>query len=171
MNKQNLHLQQSVKNVFVQIETVLNNLTASQYAMPSNTLFKATIGQHVRHIIELFIELDNGYKSGTVNYEKRKRDYRIETDKDFAIGLLRGICNTIVRNDRPLVLEAGFNADMDEVITINSNYYRELAYNLEHTIHHMALIRVGVSEFSAVTVDENFGIASSTIKHRKVCVQ
>jgi len=170
MNSQQSHLQQAVKSVFTQIEVVLHDLHPAQYSMPSSTLFNATIGQHVRHIIELFVELEKGYGSGTVNYEKRKRDYRIETDKDLAIDLLTGISNTIERQDRLLVLEAGFNGDTDELITIDSNYFRELAYNLEHTIHHMALIRVGINELSSVTIDERFGIASSTIKHRNSCV-
>jgi hypothetical protein len=171
MNSQNLHLKHSIQNVFDQLAVAMQGLTAEQYSAPSAILFKASIGQHVRHIIELFFELSKGYETGVVNYEKRKRDYRIETDKDFAMELLGGIISGIERPDKVLQLEAGYKADAEELITMDTNYYRELAYNLEHTIHHMALIRVGINELSAVQVDESFGIASATIKYRSTCAQ
>jgi hypothetical protein len=50
-----------------------------------------------------------------------------------------------------------------------TNYYREMAYNLEHTIHHMALIRTGINDVSRISVPENFGVAISTMKYRKQC--
>jgi hypothetical protein len=56
-------------------------------------------------------------------------------------------------------------------VGIKSNYYREIAYNLEHTIHHMALIRVGVNEVSLVQLPQEFGMAFSTIKHQQQCAQ
>jgi hypothetical protein len=171
MNFENLHLQQSIKKAFLQVKSALESLEPEQYILPSRCLFNATIGQHVRHIIELFIELDKGYESGMINYEKRKRDYRIETDKDFAAALLSSIYNEIMRPNKPLLLEAGYKEDSNELITMETNYYRELAYNIEHTVHHMALIRIGINELSAVAVDESFGIASSTIKYRSSCAQ
>jgi hypothetical protein len=47
----------------------------------------------------------------------------------------------------------------------------EIAYNLEHTIHHMALIRVGLHELGDITLDDSYGVAPSTLKYRKRCVQ
>jgi hypothetical protein len=54
---------------------------------------------------------------------------------------------------------------------ISTNYFREIAYNLEHTIHHMALIRIGLREIGDIPVDESYGVASSTTKYRQKCVQ
>ena len=159
-----LHLTNSIKDIFRQLNNVLVNLSDEEYTMQSNVLFKATIGQHVRHIIELFIELSKGYENGVVNYEKRKRDYLIETNKHFAVELMNDILNTANKKDKLLKLEAGFTGNNEQLILLDTNYYRELAYNIEHTIHHMALIRIGVNELSAIPVDDNFGIASATIK-------
>ena len=164
-------LKQPIQHVFVQLSESLKQLTDAEYSQPSKILFNATIGQHVRHIIELFLCLEKGYDEGFVNYERRKRDYRIETDKNVAAGLLKDIFRRIERENRDIVLEAEDYGDVAEIVAIPSNYYRELAYNLEHTIHHMALIRVGINEVSAITLPDEFGVAYSTIKYRQTCAQ
>jgi hypothetical protein len=166
-----MQLQQAVNNVFVQLSTTLDLLSQEQYVQPCKTLFNATIGQHVRHIIELFQCLENGYDEGQVNYEKRKRDLRIETEKDFAAGLLVEVHQGLNKENKDLQLEACYDEHEVESITIATNFYREVAYNLEHTIHHMALIRVGITEVSNIELPEEFGVASSTIKYRQQCAQ
>lgn len=165
--KSNMQLQPAVKNVFVQLSESLQHLSDEQFVTPSKTLFNATIGQHVRHIIELFLCLEKGYESGTVNYEKRKRDLAIETDKDFARELLQKIYGSIEKRNKALWLESNYDEHSEAGITVATNYYREIIYNLEHTVHHMALIRVGINEVSALVVADDFGVASSTIKYRK----
>jgi len=140
-----------------------------QYSKRSQHL-NSSIGQHVRHTIELFQSLINGYEAGVVNYDNRKRDVTIETDKAVAIKMMHYILEAINRPSKKIVLEAGFGEDSDGIL-IESNFDRELAYNLEHAIHHMALIRVGINELTNIIVPEKFGVAPSTIKHREECVQ
>ncbi|MEP7108199.1 MAG: hypothetical protein ABI760_09450 [Ferruginibacter sp.] len=166
-----MYLHEAVKKVFIQLSETLMKLTPQQYVRPSATLFNATIGQHVRHIIELFIELEKGYAGGIVNYDKRKRDFRLETDLYFANEMLLHIHLLLNKPDKPLRLELDYNENSNELLSVATNYDRELVYNLEHSIHHMALIRVGINEVAAITVPENFGIAISTIKHRTACAQ
>ena len=164
-------LKQPIQNVFAQLTESLNQLTNIEYTQPCKLLFDASIGQHVRHIIELFLCLEIGYETGVVNYEKRKRDYKIETDKEFAIRLLKDIYHRLERPNLDLIMEAEDYEDVAGVVVIPSNYYREIAYNLEHTIHHMALIRVGINEVSSIELPEEFGVAYSTIKYRQQCAQ
>lgn len=164
-------LKHPIQNVFVQLSESLNQLSDKEYAQPSAILFNATIGQHVRHIIELFQCLDKGYAEGVVNYEKRKRDYRIETDRNLAADLLKDTYRNLEKPNKDLILEAEDYEDTVEAVSIPSNYYREIAYNLEHTIHHMALIRVGINEVSSISLPTEFGVAYSTIKFRQQCAQ
>jgi hypothetical protein len=166
-----MHLQLAVNNVFVQLSETIRQLSSVQYVQQCGNLGNNTIGQHVRHIIELFQCLETGYPESTVNYEKRKRDIAIETDKDLALQLLQDIYTKLDKPDKELVLQACYDEMSTEPISIPTNYFREVAYNLEHTIHHMALIRVGIKEVSDITLPEEFGVASSTVKHRKQCAQ
>jgi hypothetical protein len=66
-------LKQPIQHVFVQLSETLNQLSDEEYMQPSKILLNATIGQHVRHIIELFQCLEKGYDEGVVNYEKKKK--------------------------------------------------------------------------------------------------
>jgi hypothetical protein len=48
----------------------------------------------------------------------------------------------------------------------------QLVQALEHTIHHMALIRIGIRDTgSEHFLPEGYGIASSTLQHRRECAQ
>lgn len=166
-----MQLQKAVNNIFVQLSASLGDLSQEEYIQPSKTLFNNTIGQHVRHIIELFQCLENGYETGIVNYEKRKRDIEIEGNKLMALDLLHKIHECLDRQNKELVLEASYDEYSGETIKLATNYFREIAYNLEHTIHHMALIRVGINEISSIQLPAEFGVASSTVKHRNQCAQ
>jgi hypothetical protein len=166
-----MQLQHAVNTAFTQLAGSLDQISAAQYAQPCLHLRNATIGQHVRHIIEMFQCLEKGYESGTVNYEKRQRDQLIETNKDFALGLLKEIHAGLGKEDKALILEGVYNDDANELMYFNTNYYREIVYNLEHTIHHMALIRVGLADITQVELPANYGVASATVKHNRSCAQ
>lgn len=164
-----MQLQHAVHNAFVQLSGSLEQLTESQYVQPCKNLGNSTIGQHVRHIIEMFQCLESGYTSGTINYELRPRDKKIETDREFALGLLKSIHDALGRPDKTLLLEGVYNDDATSVMQFQTNYYREIVYNLEHTIHHMALIRVGLGELATMELPESYGVASATVKYKKSC--
>ncbi|MES1160266.1 MAG: DinB family protein [Bacteroidota bacterium] len=167
-----MELVQAVQKVFGQLAASLCQLRPEEYAQPSQALSGHTIGQHVRHIIEGFQCLDNGYEQGLINYEKRKRDQAIENDPVLACRLLDEILTGLSRPDRPLVLEASYNEGSPRPLALSTNFYREIAYNLEHTIHHMALIRIGIRDNgNDLALPEGYGIASSTLQYRRECAQ
>ncbi|WOK05866.1 DinB family protein [Imperialibacter roseus] len=162
-------------NVLSQLDDVIVQLKPEDYSRPVKLLNNSTIGQHVRHTLEFFICLMDGTPSGVVNYDNRRRDKMIEDDMDFARQVLRSIGDFVKshKENSALNLEADFGstdrqADREAMVSIPSNYLRELVYNIEHAIHHMALIRVAINEFcSYVQLPEDFGVASSTIRSRQ----
>jgi uncharacterized damage-inducible protein DinB len=166
-----MELKKAVQQVFIQLADSLNQLEQDQYSYSCKSLSGNNIGQHVRHIIEMFQCLERGYQTGEVDYEKRKRDKQIETDKMVALDLLLAIIQQITKENKPLSLLTYYDELLAGPEKINTNYFREIAYNLEHTIHHMALIRVGLREIGSIHVDDSYGVASSTLKYRQKCVQ
>ncbi|WP_298394275.1 DinB family protein [Flavobacterium sp.] len=158
----------SVKNTLNELDDLLSQLTNEDYTCQCQDLSNATIGEHTRHIIELFQCLENQYESGIVNYDSRKRDYAIQTCTQTAKTAIQGIIDTLDKPNKNIILHQIIDG---ETIEIESNYNRELLYNLEHCIHHQALIKVAVLQNDAITIDANFGVARSTIEYRKQCAQ
>ncbi len=164
-------IKKAIAEVFGQLKNALSHLSDEQYSSCGRTLSQASIGQHVRHIIEMFICAEDGYTSGIIQYENRKRDIKIETDKNFAASLLDRILERMEKPNKAIKLENVYSMVADEIIRLDSNYYRELAYNLEHAIHHMALIKIGIEAISDWPIPEGFGVAYSTLQYRRTCAQ
>ena len=165
-------LQQPINELFIQLKELLLALSNQAYCKSMPVLSGATIGQHTRHVIELFQELFSGYEAGRVNYEERKRDYLIESNQNIAIEKLEELSRLLHKSDKPLLLISEYGTDENEQVAVETNYYRELIYNIEHAVHHMALIRVGVITETDITLPASFGVASSTLKFRKAkCAQ
>lgn len=162
-----MQLYQPTKALFAQLIAVLDEFTLNDYTTPSRCLSGATIGQHTRHIIELFVELNKGYKNGTVDYEKRERNPALETNNSVAVDAFKQILASFIKPDKKLLLVSNTGIENSEPFAISTTYFRELLYNIEHTVHHMALIRVGVQELTNMVLPASFGVASSTLKHRK----
>jgi hypothetical protein len=80
-----MQLRGPIESLFSQLKYAVNTLTNAQYSASSDALFGATIGQHVRHIIELFIVLNGGYQSGIIEYDKRRRDLILEQNPAVAM--------------------------------------------------------------------------------------
>lgn len=164
-------IQQSARQILKQLENSIFLLSEKQYNVKIETLSGATIGQHARHILEMFLCLEQGYAGGKVNYENRKRDILIETSKGKAIDVIHHISNHLFQNNKELVLDAGFEQTSSDLISFPTNYFREIAYNLEHTIHHMALIKIGIQEVSNIQLPDGYGVASSTMKYRSTLTE
>lgn len=163
-------IQQYVQEILDQLEDSIARLTDEQYCQRVDTLSGASIGQHVRHVVEMFVCLKQGYNSGIVNYEKRKRDIAIETSRQKAASMIHQVIGGLHAENKELTIEAGFDENSDELINFPTNYFREIAYNLEHAIHHMALIKIGIHQVSDIQLPEGYGVASSTMKYRKTGV-
>jgi hypothetical protein len=156
------------RDVLNEILTLLEQLPGDGiYTAPCAELSEATIGQHTRHVIELYQCLLAGYDTGVVNYDERERNKLYENNKAEAIAVIKEIQNSLERPDKTLDVVCG----AEDPVTIRSNYNREILYNLEHCIHHQALIRVALISYDMVSVSDEFGVAPSTIQYRRQCAQ
>lgn len=140
----------------------------ASYAEPCGSLSNATIGQHTRHIIELYQCLLAGYETGAINYDDRERNTLYENDIAAVIDAIKEIQLNLKRTDKALNIFFGTG---DSSLCIESNYYREVLYNLEHCIHHQALIKVALLSIKDMQIADGFGVAPSTLQYRRQCAQ
>ena len=160
-------LQQTNIQIITQLTDLLNDIESAVYKDALRPLHYSTTGQHVRHITEFYLCLLKGYKTGVVDYDARERNLLIEIDKDFTIETLEQVIQDLktLNTDKCLILKSSFGGD--EVMDIPTSFFRELTYLIEHTIHHLAIIKIGLNEvYPEIKISKNFGVAHSTIRFK-----
>ncbi|MCW1148923.1 DinB family protein [Flavobacterium lacisediminis] len=159
---------QNVKNNLSENIELLRQLTNDEFTQKNPELSNATIGEHMRHIIELFGCLLENYDCGVINYDDRKRDLILQTDKNEAINRIEKYLHEIDKTNKTLSLAHNCFSPVELLPT---NYFRELVYNLEHSIHHQALIKVALHRLPHIRISNSFGVAPSTLEYRRQCAQ
>ncbi|WP_298146936.1 DinB family protein [Flavobacterium sp.] len=147
---------------------VLEQLDNVAYTARNTSLSEATIGEHTRHIIEMFQCLEQAYITAEVHYDNRKRDLLLQTSVAAAIEAIKGLKVSLLKEDKLLSLVQTVDG---QNLNIATNYQRELLYNYEHCIHHQALIKVALLGIKNIDIPESFGVARSTIAYRQQCAQ
>src|SRR5687768_8967468 len=164
-----MNLKEACSNILFQLSDLVDQVRESDFVRPAETLSRSTIGQHLRHTLEFFMCLEQGFDKGLINYDKRAHDKLIESDKYLALAAI-GRVNHFIQNltDRALKLEVGYDLDKETFITINTTATRELVYNIEHAVHHMAIMKIGIKEIASyIQLAPDFGIAASTIRYKE----
>ncbi len=163
-------IQQAARELLLQLSDVLDELKDEDFSRPIQSLSGSSIGQHVRHTIEFFLCLMDGVGKGEINYDNRKHDKFIQEDRKLALSVIASVDEFLTRTleNHPMDLVADYDPKGSESIAIPSSFFRELAYNIEHTIHHMALIKIGLRDVgNYVNIPDHFGVASSTVRYQR----
>jgi uncharacterized damage-inducible protein DinB len=160
----------AAQDVLLQGLSLLFRLSDSKYSQIAREPFQASIGGHFRHVLEHFHCLIEGLPNGTVNYDARRRNPRIENEVSVASIATCDVLRAIKKwSDATLgracktVSSVAYHSETAALL--DSNVGRELAYCIAHAIHHFAIIRLICSEIG-VEVPKEFGYAPSTLKHQ-----
>lgn len=158
-----------------QLKKLVENLTDNQLSETLTVLNNATIGGHVRHILEFYMCLFECANSKHLNYDNRKRDGKIEISTEKCALTIENLLNRMKKHqkDFEIKLSADYGTgQVSKAVSVQSTFFRELLYNIEHLVHHLAIIKIGIQSLeSKVEISDDFGIAASTIRNRKLCVQ
>jgi len=148
-----------------QLRDSIVKINPAAYSEPAKVILKASVGQHVRHVIEMYQGMLDGYEKGIINYDNRKRNSEIEQSRTKAVELIDLILAELEKKEKNLTLASGFGSNSSSAIP--TTYEREVHYNLDHTIHHMAIIRIKLENEANIEIDKDYGIAFSTMKHKE----
>jgi len=165
-------IQHSTKavNLLKQLEALALQLTHNQFASALPAILGGTVGQHMRHVLEFFEMLLEGTGNGLVAYDDRPHNALLEEDKNTACKQTRAMAGRIQRltKDAPLKVRINFEAEEGSGLLLQSSVARELAYTIEHAIHHMAMIKMAVNQhFPHIELPHDFGMAGATLRYRK----
>jgi uncharacterized damage-inducible protein DinB len=163
------------KENLMQIKELLLAISKDQYNKQPEVLSGATIGQHIRHILEFYLLLVSGSFEGKISYDNRERNLDLETNPKKALDTIGNLITGIdhINENENLQFEADFTTSGKQENIIKSSVARELAYCIEHSIHHQALIKAGLIALGLKDLtNEHFGVAYSTIRYRNnTCAQ
>lgn len=156
----------SAVQVLSELGDLLKTIPEDIYVHPIKQMSNGTIGQHTRHVIEFFQCLILQLDSKVINYCQRKRDHELENSNEFAISAIANLLMEIPTLQP--IPNLRLETDKAGTLIINSNLERELYYLIEHTIHHLAMIRMGLKTLAPqIQLPADFGVAPSTVSHRK----
>ena len=122
------------------------------------------IGKHVRHIIDHLWAFQKGVDNGCIDYNLRHRDTALERDPELAIAALNAFIQwlqpcVLPRHDITVISEISVSGC--EVTEVTSSLERELAYLINHTLHHVAYASLLANNIG-ITTPEHLGVAPAT---------
>ena len=160
-------LKSVVENSFNQLQYLVDAISEKELSTKLEVISESTIGMHIRHIIEFFDCFLTGVEQGHICYDNRKRDLQLETDKQHIFDSIKTIIQKLDTIENKKV-NLSTNYFMEGITkTIPTNVTRELVYNIEHSVHHMAIISIAIKHnFPHIELPEFFGIAQSTVAHQ-----
>jgi uncharacterized damage-inducible protein DinB len=126
----------------------------------------ASVGAHLRHCLEAFESLFAGLARGTVNYDDRRRDARVEHEPLIALERIEAIRDALLEGiarlpDAPLRARADEPELPPGAGYVASTLARELRALASHSVHHFAVIALQL-RIAGVALDPRFGVAPST---------
>jgi hypothetical protein len=162
-------LNTAVRDVLQQGFVFLNRVGDEPYARPLGGELETSLGAHYRHVLDHFLCLSEGLRTGQVNYDQRRRNPQIESSvlcarlvTEGLIDELGGLSHEILRSECTVTYSVGYGET--EAEAVRSNLAREVMFCVGHAIHHYAILRLLCARVG-VKLPYGFGVAPSTLKH------
>ena len=166
-------LNNAVTNVLQQGSIFLDRVGDETYARPLEGPAEgepgSSLGAHYRHVLDHFLCLAEGIRTGQVNYDQRRRNPQLENSVTCArlvteglIDELGGLSLEILQRECAVTYSVGYGETETEAV--ESNLAREVMFCVGHAIHHYAILRL-LCAGAGVKLPYEFGIAPSTLKH------
>jgi hypothetical protein len=128
---------------------------------------KSSVGTHFRHNLDFVTSFLECLESGKLDYNRRERNLRVETNRGYAALRLREAVGKI-ENLTPEILgkKVLVRSETVQSLWCESSVARELEFLQSHTIHHYALIQTKLASLG-FSVPPDFGVAPSTLEFWK----
>jgi len=162
-------LTSSVRDVLEQGLVFLGRLSEEVYARPLAGVFTGSLGAQYRHILEHFMCLIEGIRTGEVNYDQRRRDPLLESSfmqarlvTEALRDEFRDLSPDTLQQECLVSYRVGYGESGEEAVL--SNVAREIMFCVGHAIHHYAILKL-LCAGAGVDLPYEFGIAPSTLRH------
>ena len=152
-----------------QAERLVSGVANRTYTSPVGNFYSSTLGQHLRHCLDHYRSFLSGLGDGRIDYDSRERSRELECSTEFAICEITGIRDELCRltdDDLPSGVLVKLDCGAGSSDYQPSTPGRELQFLVSHTVHHFAMVG-GLCSCLNIQVEQGFGVAPSTLRHRE----
>ena len=160
----------SLKESLEQIQTILDAIAQLPSDAANDIYAGKRVGSHVRHALDHFTALLQLSERDTVDYNVRSRESLTETNIDYAsnqITTIKEQLEILALDSREVSCISEFDTKETKTLKFKSTVSREALWVLNHTIHHIALIKL-LAEQGGLKLPEKLGVAPATASHQRV---
>jgi uncharacterized damage-inducible protein DinB len=152
-----------------QLQNLVALMPKGMYVAQPAARVSGSIGEHVRHCLDHVSAFTAALAGEELSYDRRLRGTTLEVDPRTAVDEIERLFVRLERVpptslDRQLTLSS-LVAVGRPPLTMRTTIARELAFVVQHTIHHCALIAMLV-EWQGGRVPHGFGVAPATAAAR-----
>ena len=156
---------------------LLTVLSDEQYRHIPAPYVKSSIGEHFRHVADMFAAVCRAADEGIINYDRRRRGALVETQRQVALAefeevkaWMESLDNGAFEANASVVIQTEITLEETESVRLKSSFLRELVFTSSHAVHHFALISV-IAKLQGVDLVESFGVAPATATYLRSSVQ
>ena len=148
-------------------------LKDTDYVTKIPSVYNSSVGGHIRHSLDHFnaiIAATKQTEHKLADYDTRKRNTDIETNRQLALEAVNQLLETITTLNFEENIEISFIGDDKTFTTFTLPSYvgRELSFASHHAIHHMSMVKLIMQAMQyEFPKDSGIGIAPSTAKEMK----
>ena len=165
IRENNQYLQQAID--------IIDQINEELFCNNENPYFKGGVGKHFRHILDFYDRFLDGWRD-KIDYDARKRDEGVETDRQVCIQKINDTMAALNRwfaevDDMESRLsvknDEGENGEETDPYSL-STFGRELQFLKFHAVHHFAIIAI-ILRIQGFEPPADFGFAASTLQYLK----
>ncbi len=143
-----------------------NLLDSNSYNYKATPYVQSSIGEHLRHILDMYQALIRQPQIGVIDYDHRRRGALVESDLETGISELKEIHCWLTEFDpanldKPITILSEASISTQNVCEMPSSLRRELLFVSSHTIHHLAIVKV-IATHANIETGEHLGYAPAT---------
>ena len=154
---------------------LVDSLDDAHYVQVVQTITQSSIGQHLRHVLDLFNALVPALTDAGayLDYDVRRRSHPVERERSLASTELHGyiaLLDDFKKNrfcDFALTVSSEADLDGGRPAQLRSSLGRELMFVGSHASHHYAIIRIIALQLG-IHLPHDFGIAATTRSFERI---
>ena len=164
----NNHIESQLQIVEQAIE-FLSKVSFEHYLQVLKPHFTGSMGDHMRHILDHYIALQQGLSTQTIDYNRRNRDSNVALCPNTALLSWSQIKTWLIEisdldANLSLTVMCETSLTTSQNSQTNSTLGRELLFVSSHAIHHFSLLLV-MSSLQGKHCSPNFGLGPATVSH------